>query len=61
MTGLLREARSQGTTILGIFHDYAVVEALADVVVVMEGGTVRSTGPWSSMPPPYRAGASHAA
>lgn len=61
VTGLLREARSRGTTILGIFHDYSVVEALADVVVVMEGGTVRSAGPWSSTPPEYRAGVSHAA
>lgn len=61
VTELLREARSRGTTILGIFHDYAVVEALADVVVVMEGGTVRSSGSWSLAPPEYRAGASHAA
>lgn len=61
VTGLLREARSRGTTILGIFHDYAVVEALADVVVVMEDGSVRSAGPWSSIPPEYRTGAPHAA
>lgn len=61
VTGLLREARARGTTIVGIFHDYAVVEALADVAVVMEGGTVRSAGPWSSVPPEYRAGASDAA
>jgi alpha-D-ribose 1-methylphosphonate 5-triphosphate synthase subunit PhnL len=61
VTGLLSEARARGTTILGIFHDYAVVKALADFVVVMEDGTVRSAGPWSSVPDEYRAGPSHAA
>jgi len=61
VTGLLSEARARGTTILGIFHDYAVVEALADFVVVMESGTVRSAGPWSSVPDEYRASPSHAA
>ena len=58
---LLREARTRGTTIVGIFHDYGVVETLADSVVVMEGSTVRSVGPWSSVPPDYRTGASDAA
>jgi len=61
VTGLLREARSRGTTILGIFHDYAVVEALVDIAIVMESGTVRSAGPWSSAPPEYRASATDAA
>lgn len=61
VTALLREARSRGTTILGIFHDYAVVEALADIAIVMESGSVRSAGPWSSVPPEYRARATDAA
>lgn len=61
VTALLREARARGTTILGIFHDYAVVKALADAAIVMESGTVRSAGPWSSAPPEYRAGVTDAA
>jgi alpha-D-ribose 1-methylphosphonate 5-triphosphate synthase subunit PhnL len=51
---LLREACADGTTIVGVFHDYAVVEALADVVVAIEHGTVRSIGPWASVPKEYR-------
>ena len=38
---LLREARAAGVTMLGIFHDPAVVADLADTVVTMAGGAVR--------------------
>lgn len=38
---LVREARAAGVTMLGIFHDPAVVAALADQVVTMRDGTVR--------------------
>lgn len=51
---MLRAARANGTTIVGVFHDYAVVEALVDVVVAMEQGTIRSVGPWESVPEEYR-------
>jgi alpha-D-ribose 1-methylphosphonate 5-triphosphate synthase subunit PhnL len=39
---LLRQARAAGTTIVGIFHDANVVRELADVVVTMNQGAVRS-------------------
>ncbi len=58
---LLRAARQAGTTIIGVFHDYTVVEALADVVVAMEGGTVRSVGPVADLPAAYRDAAHDAA
>ena len=58
---LLREARAAGTTIVGIFHDDAVVEALADHVVAMEHGTVRGVGCWADLPAEYRAANPHAA
>lgn len=51
---LLRQAQAEGTTILAVLHDRAVVEALADEVVVMEQGAVRHIGPWSTVPAEYR-------
>lgn len=44
---LLREDRVAGTTILGIFHDPAVVAALADTVIIMTAGTVQDIAPGS--------------
>jgi len=41
VTELLRETRTAGVTMLGIFHDPAVVTALADTVVTMMHGTVQ--------------------
>ncbi len=58
---MLREARAAGTTIVGIFHDYTVVEALADQVVVMEHGTVQYAGPWPGVPATYRTATADAA
>ena len=40
----LRDARSRGMTLLGIFHDPQVVKRLADRVVLMERGQVKATG-----------------
>jgi len=39
---LLREARSAGTTIIGVFHDSSLVRGLADMVVTMDRGAVQS-------------------
>jgi len=38
------EARQAGMAVLGIFHDPAVIERIADRVVVMDGGCVISAG-----------------
>ncbi|MFN0073521.1 MAG: phosphonate C-P lyase system protein PhnL [Chloroflexota bacterium] len=40
----LHDARSRGMTLLGIFHDPAVVERLANRVVYLEHGRVRAQG-----------------
>ena len=41
---LLREARDAGTTIIGVFHDGAILSRLADRVIVMEGGRIVTSG-----------------
>ena len=61
VAAMLREARAAGTTIVGIFHDAAMVAALADQIVVMEQGTVPYAGPWSGVPETYRTAAVDAA
>jgi alpha-D-ribose 1-methylphosphonate 5-triphosphate synthase subunit PhnL len=38
---LLREYLDDGTTVVGVFHDAEVIEALADRVLVLDGGRVR--------------------
>lgn len=42
---LLREFLDDGTTIVGVFHNRDVVEAVADRVVVLEDARVREIGP----------------
>jgi alpha-D-ribose 1-methylphosphonate 5-triphosphate synthase subunit PhnL len=44
VTELLADARSQGMTILGVFHDKELVERLADRVLVMNQGRLQSQG-----------------
>lgn len=50
VTELLRETRAAGVTMLGIFHDPAVVTALADTVVTMTHGTVQRIEAGSGYP-----------
>jgi alpha-D-ribose 1-methylphosphonate 5-triphosphate synthase subunit PhnL len=42
---LLAEARAEGMTIIGVFHDLDLLERLADKIVVMDGGRVAAQGP----------------
>jgi alpha-D-ribose 1-methylphosphonate 5-triphosphate synthase subunit PhnL len=42
--GALEDARRDGTTIVGVFHDREIVRRLADRVVLMEAGRVRALG-----------------
>jgi alpha-D-ribose 1-methylphosphonate 5-triphosphate synthase subunit PhnL len=41
---LLSEARSEGMTIVGVFHDTALIERLADLVLVMNEGCLVASG-----------------
>lgn len=40
----LEDARRDGMTVVGIFHDQALVNRLADRVIVMENGRVKDSG-----------------
>jgi alpha-D-ribose 1-methylphosphonate 5-triphosphate synthase subunit PhnL len=41
---LLNDARAEGTTILGVFHDLTLIRQLADRVLVMDRGRLLSQG-----------------
>lgn len=41
---LLNEARAEGMTILGVFHDVELIERLADRVIVMNAGAIDRQG-----------------
>jgi alpha-D-ribose 1-methylphosphonate 5-triphosphate synthase subunit PhnL len=41
---LLTEARLEGMTIVGVFHDTALIESLADLVLVMNEGNLVASG-----------------
>lgn len=43
----IREAKSEGTTMVGIFHDMESLTALSDRVLALEEGRVRWSGPAS--------------
>lgn len=55
-TEALRDARRQGMTVVGIFHDQELVRRLADRVVLMEGGRVRAIGAVSEVEMPRAEG-----
>jgi alpha-D-ribose 1-methylphosphonate 5-triphosphate synthase subunit PhnL len=42
VVALLKQARSAGTTIVGVFHDTNVVRELAGMVIKLDRGTVQS-------------------
>lgn len=48
---LLSEARAAGTTVLGIFHDLALVRRLADGFLAFKGGELVTTGTADELPP----------
>ena len=54
VVALLDEARQAGTTILGIFHDIALVRRLADHVLALDHGRLVSSGTIEHLSPPLR-------
>lgn len=40
----LSEARTQGLTLVGVFHDVALIERIADRVIVMNHGSIEAQG-----------------
>jgi len=47
--GVLKQMLARGTSVILISHDFAVVSKLADVILVMRGGSIVEAGPTATV------------